>query len=54
MSIDVDELTFEKKVIKLYKALKLMEKQKHLEPNFSDGIKELAFYIAGVRVSNHC
>lgn len=33
---------FEKKVVKLFKALRLMEQAKHLEPKFSEGFSELA------------
>ena len=33
---------FEKKIVKLFKALRLMEQAKHLEPKFSDSFSELA------------
>ena len=42
---------FDKKVYKIYKALKVMEKQKHLEPKFSESFNELALYLAEMRVS---
>jgi ABC-type hemin transport system substrate-binding protein len=36
--------SFEKKIVKIFKALRLMEQAKHLEPKFSDGLQELAKY----------
>ena len=33
----LDESGFEKKIVKIYKALKLMEQAKHADPKFSDG-----------------
>ena len=51
--IEYDEATNEKKLIKLYKALKMMESSKHLDPKFSDGAKELIFHIMSLRVSTN-
>ena len=31
--------------------MKVMEKQKHLEPKFSDSFNDLALYLAEMRVS---
>ena len=36
----------EKKIVKLFKALRLMEQAKHLEPKFSEGFTELAKYMS--------
>ena len=38
-----EDFTFEKKILKLYKALRVMENAKHLEPKFSKSFKELAY-----------
>ena len=35
----------------MYKALRLMEQQKHLEPKFSEGVKDLATYLNDMRKS---
>jgi len=43
---NLDDSNFEKKVVKIYKAMRIMEQAKHLEPKFSESIKELAKYIA--------
>ena len=42
---------FDKKVVKIFKALRLMEQQKTLEPKFSESVKELAQYLNEVRKS---
>lgn len=47
----LDDAAFEKKCVKLYKALRLMEKHKHLEPRFSDAFAEIAKYISQFRKS---
>ena len=48
----MDDSVFDKKVIKLWKAMRLMEQSKHLEPKFSESFKELAKYLNEFRVSN--
>ena len=40
--MDFDDGTWEKKIVKLYKALSSMEKLKYLEPHFSKSINDLA------------
>ena len=40
-----DELKFSKKMLKLYKAMNYMEKNKHLEPNMSVAIHHLAKHL---------
>ena len=42
MSILTTSDGFEKKIVKLFKALRLMEQAKHIEPKFSEGFTELA------------
>lgn len=42
MSILTSSDGFEKKIVKLFKALRLMEQAKTIEPKFSEGISELA------------
>ena len=46
MSILTSSDGFEKKIVKLYKALRLMEQAKHLEPKFSEGFSDLAKCMA--------
>lgn len=48
--IDTDS-NLDKKIVKLYKAMKIMEQSKHLEPKFSESFKELARYVNEFRVS---
>ena len=43
----------DKKIVKIYKALRVMEKSKHLEPKFSDGLKPLAYYIASIKLGEN-
>ena len=40
---------FDKKILKLFKALRLMEEGKHLEPKFSTALESLARYCAEQR-----
>jgi len=40
-----DELRWVKQIRKSYKALLYMERQKYLEPKFSEGIKELQGFL---------
>jgi hypothetical protein len=47
-----EDFTFEKKIMKLYKALRVMENAKHLEPKFSQYFKDLAYYFAKQRKNN--
>lgn len=47
-----EDFTFEKKILKLYKALRVMENAKHLEPKFSESFKELAYQFAKQRRNN--
>lgn len=49
---NLDDSNFEKKVVKIYKAMRIMEQAKHLEPKFSESIKELSKYISEQRVSS--
>ena len=42
---DAEDLSFEKKVIKVHKALKVMEKQKMAEPKYSESLQELVVYF---------
>lgn len=41
-----EDFLFEKKILKLYKALRVMENAKHLDPKFSEFFKDLAYYFA--------
>lgn len=52
MNDQSEDFTFEKKILKLYKALRVMENAKHLEPKFSEYFKELAYYFAKQRKNN--
>jgi hypothetical protein len=45
---------FEKKIVKLFKALRLMEQAKHLEPKFSESFTELAKLMNDQRKSSDC
>lgn len=36
---------FNKKIVKIYRALKVMEKQKKTDPKFSEDFKDMALYI---------
>lgn len=36
---------FDKKIIKIYKALRVMEQSKHFPPKFSEEIKDLALLL---------
>jgi hypothetical protein len=42
MSIITSSDGFDKKIVKLYKALRLMEQAKHIEPKYSDYFTDLA------------
>lgn len=42
---NADSSSFCKKIIKIYKAMKVMETQKKSEPRFSSFIKELAYFV---------
>ena len=42
---EFDSGAWEKKLLKIYKALRLMEKHKQTEPYFSDSFKELAIFL---------
>jgi hypothetical protein len=46
-----DDHGFDKKTVKIYKALRLMEQAKHHEPKFSESFYDLAKYISDIRVS---
>lgn len=46
-----EENNFDRKLVKLYKAMRIMEQSKHLEPTFSDAMKDLAQYLNSLRVS---
>lgn len=35
--------------MKLFKALRLMETQKHLEPKFSNSLKQLAYFLSTIK-----
>ena len=48
---NLDDSAFDKKIVKLYKAMRLMEQSKHLEPKFSEAFKDLARHISDVRKS---
>ena len=50
---DFDNETWEKKVIKLFKALNVMERQKLNEPIFSKSLSELANYLIEKRQLNN-
>lgn len=41
-----EEAQLDKKIVKLYKALWLMEQSKHHEPKFSQSFKNLAQYAS--------
>ena len=41
--------SFDKKIIKVYKAIKVMEKQKMGQPKYSENIKDLAKYLFALR-----
>jgi len=49
--IEEDGAQFEKKIVKIYKAMRLMEQSKHQDPKFSESFKELAKYLADMRKS---
>lgn len=44
--MDFDEAGWEKKVVKIYKALSVMEKVKYLEPHFSKTFSDLASFLS--------
>lgn len=50
---DFDNEAWEKKVIKLFKALNVMERQKLNEPIFSKSLSELANYLIEKRQLNN-
>jgi len=43
--LNFDESLWEKKVVKIFKALSMMERFKYLEPHFSKSFGELAQYL---------
>ena len=45
---------FEKKIVKVYKALRLMEQAKHLDPKFSESFTELAKVMNEQKKSSDC
>ena len=42
---------FEKRIIKIYRAMRVMEQAKHTEPRFSDAFKELARFLNDTKKS---
>ena len=48
-TINDEAFKFDKKIVKIYKALRVMEKQKHLEPRFSESLKDLAMFLSEIR-----
>jgi hypothetical protein len=48
--LDFDEANWEKKIVKIYRALQLMEKVKYLEPHFSKAFGDLASLIGNSSV----
>ena len=42
----LDNSKFERKIVKIWKAMKYMEKHKYLEPKFSEGFGDLAKHLA--------
>lgn len=43
--LNFDEAHWEKKVVKIFKALSMMERYKYLDPHFSKSFSELAQYL---------
>lgn len=43
--MDFDESGWEKKIVKIFKALSIMEKVKYLKPHFSSTLSELASFL---------
>ena len=39
----------DKKIVKIYKALRLMEQAKHSEPKFSESIRDFAKFLSDLR-----
>ena len=48
---EFDQRTWEKKIVKLYKMLAVMEKLKYLEPHFSTSLRELVLQLSNSAVS---
>lgn len=42
---------FEKKIVKIYRAMRVMEQAKHTEPRFSDAFKDLARFLNDTKKS---
>lgn len=51
--MDFDEAGWEKKIVKVYKALSIMEKVKYLEPHFSKTFSDLASFLSLSNVKTH-
>ncbi len=43
--LNFDEVGWEKKIVKLFKGLTMMERYKYLDPHFSKSFSELAQYL---------
>lgn len=43
--LNFDESSWIKKIVKLFKALTMMERYKYLDPHFSKSFSELAHYL---------
>ena len=47
----LDDSSFDKKMVKIYKALRMMEQAKAAEPKFSEAMKDLGKFLSDLRKS---